>query len=196
MAEQDKRAAFEVLAMPYLDMLYGTALRLTHVPADAEDLVQESYLKAFKSFDQFELGTNFKAWIFKILTNNFNNKYKKDKRTPEPVSIEDTPDFYLYEKVTDMMGGGGESPEKEFLKKFIPENIKRAVQDLPDEYRMTFILSDVNDFSYDEIAQITEVNLGTVKSRLFRARRMLQRALWEYAKEQGIVHGEPDPEIL
>jgi RNA polymerase sigma-70 factor, ECF subfamily len=193
MAEVDKRAVFEEMAMPYLDMLFGTALRMTHVPADAEDLVQETYLKAFRAFEQFEQGTNFKAWLFKILTNNFNNKYKKDKRSPDPVSFDDTPDFFLYDKVSDNHGGVGENPEKEFLRKFIPENIKRAVQVLPEEYRITFILSDVNGFSYEEIAQITEVNIGTVKSRLFRARRMLQRALWEYAKEQGIVHGEPEP---
>ncbi|MFA6451010.1 MAG: sigma-70 family RNA polymerase sigma factor [bacterium] len=191
MAEEDKRAIFEEQAMPYLDMLYGTALRLTHVPADAEDLVQDTYLKAFRAYDQYEQGTNFKAWIFKILTNNFFNKYKKEKRSPDPVSIDDTPDFYLYEKVTDTMGGGGESPEKEFLNKFIPENIKSAVQSLPEEYKIAFILSDVNEFTYEEIAQVTETNIGTVKSRLFRARRMLQHLLWEYAKEQGIVHGEP-----
>ncbi len=192
MSDQDKKSVFEDMALPYLDILYGTALRLTHAPADAEDLVQETYLKAYRAFDQFETGTNFKAWIFKILTNNFNNKYKKDKRTPESLSIEDTPDFYLYDKVSDLNVSGEENPEREFLKKFIPDIIKKAVQDLSSEYRMVFILADVNGFSYEEIAAILDVNIGTVKSRLFRARRMLQRALWEYAKDEGIVKGEKE----
>jgi len=191
MEAQKERSEFEEIAMPYLEMLYGTALRMTHDQADAEDLVQETYLKAFRSFSHFEACTNFKAWIFKILMNNFNNKYKKDHRAPESISIEDTPDFYLYDRVTDLYGGGGESPEKEFLDRFIPDIIKKAVSDLPEDYRIVFILADVNGFSYEDIAQVTEANIGTVKSRLFRARRMLQRALWEYAKEQGIIPEKP-----
>ncbi len=186
METRTEKSEFEELAMPYLEMLYGTALRMTHDQADAEDLVQETYLKAFRYFSHFEAGTNFKAWIFKILMNNFNNKYKKDRKTPEQISIEDTPDFYLYDKVADSYGGGI-SPEEEFLDKFIPEIIKKAVSDLPDDYRIVFILADVNGFSYDDIANVTETNMGTVKSRLFRARRMLQRALWEYAKELGVI---------
>ena len=183
----DKKVEFEKLSMPYIDMLYGTALRMIRNPSDAEDLVQETYLKAFRSFHQFEESTNFKAWIFKILTNSYINRYKKNKKTPEQISVEDTPDFYLYDKVMETEDLGGESPEKEFLSRFIPDNIKQAVHDLSDDYRMTFVLSDIYGFSYEEIAETMEVSLGTVKSRLFRARRMLQRGLWEYAVDQGII---------
>lgn len=188
----DRKKEFEGLAMPRLDMLYGTALRMTHDRSDAEDLVQDTYLKAFRAFEQFEPGTNFKAWIFKILTNNYINRFRKDKRTPDSISMDDTPDFYLYDKVMDKDAQSSENPEREFLRKFIAGDIKRAIGDLPDDYRITFILSDVQGFSYEEIADITETNLGTVKSRLFRARRMLQQALWKYAREQGIIKEKPE----
>lgn len=188
----DRKKEFEELAMPRLDMLYGTALRMTHDRSDAEDLVQDTYLKAFRAFEQFEPGTNFKAWIFKILTNNYINRFRKDKRTPDSISMDDTPDFYLYDKVMDKDAQSSENPEREFLRKFIADDIKRAVGDLPYDYRITFILSDVQGFSYEEIADITETNLGTVKSRLFRARRMLQQALWKYAREQGIIKEKPE----
>lgn len=188
----DRKKEFEELAMPRLDMLYGTALRMTRDRSDAEDLVQDTYLKAFRAFEQFEPGTNFKAWIFKILTNNYINRFRKDKRTPDSISMDDTPDFYLYDKVMDKDARSSENPEREFLRKFIADDIRRAIGDLPDDYRITFILSDVQGFSYEEIADITETNLGTVKSRLFRARRMLQQALWKYAREQGIIKEKPE----
>jgi RNA polymerase sigma-70 factor (ECF subfamily) len=181
--------SFETLAMPLMDMLYGAALRLTQNQADAEDLIQETYLKAFRAFNQFEIGTNFKAWIFKILTNNFINKYKKNRREPNQISVEDTPDFYLYDKVMDIgrETGVGSSPEELFMEKFIPSNITDAIRELPDDYKATFVLSDMYGFSYDEISDMTETTLGTVKSRLFRARRMLQKTLWDYAAAQGLV---------
>ncbi|HOO55630.1 MAG TPA: sigma-70 family RNA polymerase sigma factor [bacterium] len=173
----EKRERFEEYSMPYLNILYGTALRMTKNRTDAEDLIQETYLKAFRAFSQFEEGTNFKAWIFKILTNTYINRFKKDKKSPEQVSVDDMADTLIYDRVTSLQTGSTDNPERIFLKKFIPDEIKRAVENLQDEYRMTFILSDVHGFTNDEIAGIMEVSVGTVKSRLFRARRLLQQAL-------------------
>jgi RNA polymerase sigma-70 factor, ECF subfamily len=186
--EEDKR--FEELAMPYLDGLYNAALRMTREQKDAEDLVQDTYMKAFRFFSSFEEGTNFKAWIYKILTNTYINRYKKKKREPQSISVEDTPDFYLYDKIINVEGPESTSPEQDFMQRFIPEDIIKAVDALPDDFRTTFMLSDMESFSYEEIARMMNCSLGTVKSRLFRARRMLQKALWDYASREGIAKGK------
>ncbi len=192
--DTDSKKRFELLSMPYLDMLYGAALRMTKDPAEAEDLVQETYLRAFGNFEQFEEGTNFRAWIFKILTNCFYNRYKHSKISGTTVSLDDVPEFSLYEQAKFLTNERG-VPEKELLKYIIEEDISRAVQELPDEYRIAFVLSDVYGFNYNEISMIVEVSLGTVKSRLFRARRLLQKSLWEYARKHGAVALNDDGEV-
>lgn len=187
-AEAEARnAEFERMAMPFLNPLYSAALRMTRNQTDAEDLVQETCMKAYRFFDTFKEGTNFKAWIYKILVNTFINKYRKDQPASRVSSMDDMPEFQLYQHIAKGSGGGTGRPEKEFMQRFIPENIKKAVRELPADFRIVFLLADVEGFSYKEIASLTEVSTGTVKSRLFRARRLLQKALVDYAKEQGYI---------
>lgn len=185
----DRTKDFEELALPYLDNLYNAALRMTKNERDAEDLVQDTYMKAYRFFDSFEEGTNFKAWIYKILTNSYINRYKKKQREPQSISIEDTPDFYLYDKLLDLgeTGADPENPEKGMIQKMVSNDIVKAVDALPADFRTAFVLSDIEGFSYEEIAKMMNTSLGTVKSRLFRARKILQKNLWDYAVREGII---------
>ncbi len=169
-SQKDKRELFEKQAFPLMPMLYRTALRLTRNQADAEDLVQNTFLRAFNFFDKFTQGTSFKAWIFKVMTNIFINEYRKQSRDPQKVSLED----YLV---------GTPDPEHLFFENLVDEDIKRAIEELPDQYRLTFLLY-TEGFSYKEIASITETNLGTVMSRLHRARRLLQEKLYNLKKRE------------
>ena len=185
MADQ---ARFAELAMPYMDQLYSAALRLTRNPSDAEDLVQEAYLRAYRGFHGFEEGTNLKAWLYRILTNTFINEYRKAKRRPAESELDDLEDLYLYRR----LGGGDEpqaarSPETEVLERIPEHDVKEAVESLPEQYRMAVLLADVEGFSYKEIADILDIPIGTVMSRLHRGRKMLQRALWEFAQQRGLV---------
>jgi RNA polymerase sigma-70 factor (ECF subfamily) len=178
-------------ALEYLDALYRTALRLTRNEADAEDLVQETYLKAIRFQDKFKPGTNLRAWLFRILMNTFINRYRQKQRTPRLTSVEDAEDFFLYRQVSAQRDEHlFPSAEEEALDKLADEDVKRAIEELPEQFRVAVILADIEGFSYKEIAEITNVKIGTVMSRLSRGRRLLQRKLWEYARRTGYVRGE------
>ena len=184
--DKDLERRFEAEAMPFLGQLYGTALRLTRNPADAEEVVQETMLRAYRAFNQFEEGTNLKAWLYKILTNTFISSYRKKQREPQTVSADANEDFSLYDRLVE----ANVSPEAELLDKIPDEEVKEALEGLPEQFRTAVLLADVEGFSYQEIAEITGVAIGTVMSRLHRGRKALQRALWDYAKQRGMVEEE------
>ena len=185
MADQ---AEFSDLAMEFMAPLYTAALRMTRNPADAEDLVQETYLKAYRAFAGFEAGTNLKAWLYRILTNTYINSYRAKKRRPEIADVEDVEDLYLYRRLSgDQPTGLGRSAEDEALDRFTDVEVKEAIESLPDTFRMAVLLADVEGFSYKEIAEITDVPIGTVMSRIHRGRKALQKALFEYGSARGLV---------
>jgi RNA polymerase sigma-70 factor, ECF subfamily len=185
MADQ---AVFADLAMEYMPALYTAALRMTRNPADAEDLVQETYLKAYRAFSTFELGTNLKAWLYRILTNTYINTYRASKRRPEIADVEDVEDLYLYRHLTgDGTATQGRSAEDEALERFTDTDVKEAIESLPDNFRMAVLLADVEGFSYKEIADITDVPIGTVMSRIHRGRKALQKALLDRGRTLGLV---------
>jgi RNA polymerase sigma-70 factor (ECF subfamily) len=182
------RSRFSELAMEYMPALYTAALRMTRNAADAEDLVQETFLKAYRSFDRFEEGTNLKAWLYRILTNTFINSYRAAKRRPEKADVEDVEDLYLYRRLANLRAGElGRSAEEEVLEHITDEEVKQAIESLPEAFRMAVLLADVEGFSYKEIAEITDVPIGTVMSRIHRGRRALQKALTDYAATRGLV---------
>ena len=189
MADQ---ATFAEDAMPLMDGLYSAAMRMTRNAADAEDLVQETYLKAFNAYERFEAGTNLKAWMYRILTNSYINAYRKKQRRPDESDIDDIEDLYLYRRL-----GGAESAvlsrsaEDELLEMFGEDEVKLALEDLPEHYRMPILLADVEGFAYKEIAEILDVPIGTVMSRLHRGRKQLQKRLNSFAEEHRLL---PDPE--
>ena len=189
MADQ---ATFAEDAMPLMDGLYSAAMRMTRTAADAEDLVQETYLKAFNAYERFETGTNLKAWMYRILTNSYINAYRKKQRRPDESDIDDIEDLYLYRRL-----GGAESAvlsrsaEDELLEMFGEDEVKLALEDLPEHYRMPILLADVEGFAYKEIAEILDVPIGTVMSRLHRGRKQLQKRLYSFAEEHRLL---PDPE--
>ena len=177
---------FEREALPLLPGLYGAALRLTRNPADAEDLVQETFLRAYRGFAGFSEGTNLKAWLYRILTNSFINTYRKKQR--EPITVEgpdDVDEWYLFDRLGSRAVEG--SVEDEVLDRLPDEDVKRALEDLPEGFRMAVLLADVEGFSYKEIAEILDIPIGTVMSRLHRGRRALEKALYDTAKERGLV---------
>jgi RNA polymerase sigma-70 factor (ECF subfamily) len=185
MADQ---ARFGELAMEYMGSLYSAALRMTRNPSDAEDLVQETYLKAFRAFGSFQEGTNLKAWLYRILTNTFINSYRARRRRPEQADIDDVEDLYLYRRLGGLEAAtAGRSAEEEVLEHFTEADVKAAVEELPEQFRMAVLLADVEGFSYKEIADILEVPIGTVMSRLHRGRRALQKALHEFGVARGLV---------
>lgn len=189
MADQ---ATFAEDAMPLMDGLYSAAMRMTRNAADAEDLVQETYLKAFNAYERFETGTNLKAWMYRILTNSYINAYRKKQRRPDESDIDDIEDLYLYRR----LGGAesavlGRSAEDELLEMFGEDEVKLALEDLPEHYRMPILLADVEGFAYKEIAEILDVPIGTVMSRLHRGRKQLQKRLYSFAEEHRLL---PDPE--
>jgi len=183
------RERFVEEAMEFMPSLYSAAMRMTRNPADAEDLVQETYLKAYRAFGSFQEGTYLKAWLYKILTNTFINSYRAKRRRPEETDVEDVEDLYLYRH----LGGpeAGRSAEDEVLDRFTDDEVKSALESLPDNFRIAVLLADVDGFSYKEIAEITDVPIGTVMSRLHRGRRALQKALAEYGLERGLVRAQP-----
>lgn len=181
-------ADFEAVLVPLLDRAYGMAYSLTHDRADAEDLVQEAALLAFKAFGQFRPGTNFKAWFYKILMNCFYGQHRKRRREGETVDLDSLPALYLYGKTADIgLHDQTQDPASALLARLDAEQIVAALEALPDEYRAACSLYFVQDFSYEEIAQTLDVPLGTVRSRIHRGRKLLQRRLWAIAEEQGIV---------
>ena len=185
MADQ---ATFETDVEEFLPQLYSAALRMTRNPTDAEDVLQEAMLKAFRGYHTFKAGTNLKAWLYRILTNTYINKYRKQTRRPSEVELGELEDLYLFKRLGDTTTGGASvSAEEEALDMFVDEDIKSALEDLPENFRLPVLLADVEGFAYKEIAEIMDVPIGTVMSRLHRGRKQLQRALWRIAEERGIT---------
>lgn len=192
--ENNSRKEFEDIAMEHVDSLYSMAMRLVFNKEEAEDLVQETYLKAYRFFNTFQKGTNIKAWLFKILRNTFINKYRKTANSPGEIFYEDVESVnsnlaYKQENDASELADTLESKCSE-LGNFMEDDVKHAIDSLPVEYKEAILLSDVEELSYNEIAEITNVPIGTVKSRLNRARKMLQKSLWEYAKDRGFIKRE------
>ena len=177
---------FEAAAMPFVDSLYSTAYRMARNAEDAEDLVQETYLKAFKYYDKFQEGTNFKAWLFKILKNTFINSYRKKRQVPAQSDFADIEDS-LESRLSDEIRRRSPDPEHLALESVLDEDVQRALDELPDDYRMAVILADLEDFSYKEVAAILEIPVGTVMSRLYRGRKALEEALLRYARRRGYL---------
>ena len=181
-----KQQEFEGLVSPHLNSLYSTALRMTHNQNDAEDLVQDTLYKAFRALDQYQKNTNFRAWVFRILVNTYITAYRKAVRQPQKVSYDDLEEFYLYKKLDDNVQLQ-EMAKEDFLENFFEDDVKSALENLPYQFRLVVLLCDVEGFSYNEIASIIGAPLGTVMSRLFRGRKLLQQQLWNYAKKKGYI---------
>ena len=181
-------AHFADQAMEFMPSLYSAALRMTRNPADAEDLVQETYLRAYRGFEGFSEGTNLKAWLYRILTNTFINRYRAKKRRPEETEFDDVEDFYLYKRLGGLeAAGAGRSAEDELMDLFPEQEVKDALEALPENFRMAVLLADVEGFSYKEIADIMQIPIGTVMSRLHRGRKALQKGLYDFAAERGLA---------
>lgn len=185
--KEEQAARFSRDVMPFLDSLYGAALRMTRNPSDAEDLVQETTLKAFAAFDSFTEGTNLRAWLFRILTNSYINQYRKQQRQPLQTSADELSDGQLNDVGEHL---GLRSAEAEALDQLADAEIVDALAALPDDFRMAVYLADIEGFSYKEIAEIMETPVGTVMSRLSRGRKQLRELLREYAAERGFVAQE------
>lgn len=179
---------FEAGVIAQLDSLYRTALRLTNNPQEAEDLVQETMLKAFRFADTYQRGTNLRAWLFRILNTSAINRYRKQATHPTPASLPEGEEFYLYNRIRDLSGQElNNAAEDEVLSKYLDEDVYKALNELPPNFRIALILADIEEMSYKEIAETLQIPIGTVMSRISRARRQLQKTLWEYAKERGYV---------
>lgn len=179
---------FRKLCLENINALYSAGLRMTRNREDAEDLVQETYLKAVRSAHLFDESLNGRAWLFKILTNSFRDRYRKKVKSPKQVDIDEHGDYILYDQIKDSYPEKkpGESID-EFMRNFLDDEVKVAIESLPEQFRLVVILADIEDFSYKEIAEIIDAPIGTVMSRLFRGRKLLQKALWDYAYKKGIV---------
>ena len=178
---------FETEALSFLDALYRTALRMTRSEADAEDLVQETYIRAFRFREQFTPGTNLKAWLFRILTNTFINTYRRRQAQPEFTELDGVDEFSLYKRMSDLKtSSGAGNPETEFLDGLVDSEVKDALGELPEKFRQVVLL-DVEGFSYKEIAEMLDIPIGTVMSRLHRGRKFLQKRLLDLAQQRGIA---------
>ena len=185
MADQ---ANFERDAMQYTRQLYSAAMRMTRNPSDAEDLVQETFLKAYRAYHTFEEGTNLKAWLYRILTNTFINKYRKESRRPSEVDLGAVEDLYLYRNIgSEESAEAARTTEERVLDGLVESDIKKAVEDLPENFRLPVLLADLAGFSYKEIADILDIPIGTVMSRLHRGRKAMEKSLWDYAVKRGLV---------
>lgn len=183
------RSTFAEQAMEYAPQLYSTALRMTRNRADAEDLVQETMLRGFRSFETFSEGTNLRAWLFRILTNAYINRYRAKQRRPVETDMGEVEDLYLYRRVGGLEAAAASlSAEDQFLDLFTDDEVKAALEDLPDNFRLPVILADVEGFAYKEIAEMLDIPVGTVMSRLHRGRKAMQRALYSFAEERGLVN--------
>jgi RNA polymerase sigma-70 factor (ECF subfamily) len=182
-----KRREFQDEALVHLDDLHGRALRLTGGDeARSEDLVQETVLKAWRAWDSYETGTNCRAWLMTILRNTFINEFRQKKSRPDPVDYDDVEERPVWSQLRE------EDPAGDFFDRIIDDEIVGAIEDLPDDFRVTLVLSDLEDMNYEQISEELDVPLGTVKSRLYRARRRLQRELYDYAKSMGYLRGGAD----
>ena len=186
----DRADPFEREALSYLDALYRTALRMTRSEADAEDLVQETYIRAFRARDQFTPGTNLKAWLFRILTNGFINTYRKRSAHPPTTELDDIEETVLHRRMTEPSPVS--DPEREVLDGVVSTEVEQALRDLPERFR-TVVLLDVEGFAYKEIAEMMEIPIGTVMSRLHRGRKFLQTRLYDLARERGIAAAKAMP---
>jgi RNA polymerase sigma-70 factor (ECF subfamily) len=188
LSADERREVFVRDAVPYLDQMYSAALRYTRNPADAEDLVQETFAKAYDKFHQFRPGTNLKAWLYRILTNSYINRYRKQQRRPDEVSADADPDFSLYDRIAESTVA---PTEDQVLEQLTDVEVKQALSDLPEQFRIAVYLADVEGFSYAEISEIMDTPIGTVMSRLHRGRSRLQKALYTYARQRGLVDADP-----
>jgi RNA polymerase sigma-70 factor (ECF subfamily) len=190
MADQQ---AFAAAAMQYAPQLYNAALRMTRNRADAEDLVQETYLRAYRSYATFEAGTNLRAWLFRILTNTFINTYRAKQRRPQETDLGDMEDLYLYRRIG-QVNPASVSAEDQLLDLFTDDEVKAALEELPEAFRLPVLLADVEEFSYKEIAEMLDIPMGTVMSRLHRGRKAMHKRLFDFAQERGlVVPSQPEP---
>ena len=179
--------------MPFMNQLFATAMRMTRNRSDAEDLVQETFLKGYRAYERFEAGTNLRAWLFRILTNSYINRYRKKQRRPHESDLADVQDLYLYRR----LGGNelatiGRSAEDQLFDQITDSTITDALDELPEQYRTAVMLADVEGFAYKEIAEILDIPIGTVMSRLHRGRKKLQVQLYEFGRDRGYVHDVSD----
>ena len=182
------REEFSTDAMQYAPQLYSTALRMTRNRSDAEDLVQETFIKAWRAFDTYQQGTNLRAWLFRIMTNTYINKYNAKQRRPDETELDEVEELFLYRRIGAFdQSGIGMSAEDQTLQLFTDDEVKNALENLPEQFLLPVLLSDVDGFSYKEIAEMLEIPIGTVMSRLHRGRKTMQKALYGYAKERGLI---------
>jgi RNA polymerase sigma-70 factor (ECF subfamily) len=179
---------FTADAMQYAPQLFSTALRMTRNRSDAEDLVQETYIKGWRSFHTFQEGTNMRAWLFRIMTNTYINKYNAQKRKGTEVELDDVEELFLYKRLGSIdQSQLSSSAEDQMLELFTDVEVKSALEELPEDFRIPVLLSDVDGFSYKEIAEMLEIPIGTVMSRLHRGRKAMQKMLYEYARDRGLI---------
>lgn len=185
--KSEKQIQFEQEALPHTNLLYNYALRMTNNPADAQDLLQETFLKAYRFWDRYERGTNIRAWLFRILKNSYINRYRKTTREPETVDYDEVQNFY-----TSVREAGTESNDlqENLFNSLLDDDVTKAIADLPEEFRTVVILSDIEGLTYEEIADFVDVPLGTVRSRLHRGRKILRARLMEYARSRGYATRE------
>src|SRR5437868_12873173 len=189
--ENEVTEDFEAGVLAQLDSLYRTALRLTHNQQEAEDLVQETMLKAFRFAKSYTPGTNLRAWLFRILNTSAINRYRKQATRPTTTPLPEGEDFYLYNRIKDLTGQElNIGAEEEVLSHYLDEDVYNALNELPPNFRMAVILADIEGLSYKEIAEALNIPIGTVMSRISRARRQLQRTLWQYATDRGYVKAQ------
>ncbi|CAN5652493.1 RNA polymerase sigma factor SigR [soil metagenome] len=182
------RTGFAEQAMEFAPQLYSAALRMTRNASDAEDLVQEMYLRAYRGYGNFTEGTNLRAWLFRILTNTYINRYRAKQRRPQETELGEVEDLYLYKRLSGL-DVASRSAEDTLFDLFTDDEVKKALEDLPEAFRLPVLLADVEGFSYKEIAEMLDIPVGTVMSRLHRGRKAMQKALIDFASERGLLSG-------